>query len=76
MLKSVTPEQVKELRKIIDQQLRSKDVYNQIRELLSDYLNMDPNRNDDVHSEEHVSCPKHCYSWFIGASIFERKRSS
>lgn len=54
MERKVSPEQIKDLRKIIDQQLRSKDVYNQIREILSDYLNMDHSKSE-VHSEEHVS---------------------
>ena len=54
MFKNVSPEQIKDLRRIIDQQLRTKDVYNQIREILSDYMNIDPTRSDDVHSEEHV----------------------
>ncbi|KAF0975031.1 hypothetical protein FDP41_005784 [Naegleria fowleri] len=53
MERKVSPEQIKDLRKIIDQQLRSKDVYNQIREILSDYLNMDHSKSE-VHSEEHV----------------------
>ncbi|KAL9642610.1 hypothetical protein ABK040_009690 [Willaertia magna] len=53
-MNNLTPEQVKDLRRIIDQQLRQKDVYGQIREILGEFLNYDINKVEDIHSEDYV----------------------
>ena len=49
----ITQEKVKELKRMIDLQLRSKDVYGQIRSVLSDFLNQNQDIID-VNSEESV----------------------
>jgi hypothetical protein len=48
----LSQEKVHELKRIIDQQLRSRDVYGQIRNVLSDFLH--ENQDVDVSSEEQV----------------------
>jgi hypothetical protein len=48
----LTQDKVNELKRLIDQQLRSRDVYGQIRTVLSDFLH--ENQDVDVSSEEHV----------------------
>jgi hypothetical protein len=67
----LTQDKVNELKRLIDHQLRSRDVYGQIRTVLSDFLH--ENHDVDVSSEEHVrNLLLHCN--ILGTAIVERKR--